>query len=421
MADAEVLNELVMQLGKKIIDIQSDVKIPFRREIKPREVSIKIHAKEEQISILRLVRSCDEYKELLHVLSESSIIQGNRLDEILTEFTMETAYGPCRSRFWDSKFVEKELSLMTKAFIQGLTTPTLDIGIVFPLLNIEMDAYSIDLGEFGVIRRSTFNETTDFVIRYPNFTMPYNNQRFKYVLDVGKPDSKDMYPIPAKYMKILERTIFALRLVFGDGVGAEYTHWWIKEEDTFGSTIPMSKYLAPRDDPTKIYSSDVNQLVPIIRSIYELDEDSFYLQSLRRYGSALYTLDFHFGDAIVDSVIGLESVFGSGKGKAKQRILEITKDKHKQINRLIDYGKLSEVRGNDFDELLEKCWKARNKMAHGESSKVAEKKVGMNLYWISRIALLFLRYSLLSAAELGFPKYKELHRELDSRIDFVAD
>ncbi len=294
--DDEKLNELVTKLGRKIIDIQSDVKVPFRKDIELPEVSSKVHAKERQSSILRLVRNCDEYKELLDALNESSRITKNRLDEILTEFTMETAYGPCSSRSWDSKFVEKELSLMTKAFIQGLTTPSADTGIVFPLLNIEMDTYSIDLGEFGVIRRSTFSETTEFAIHYPNFTMPYARQRFKYVLDCGKPDSTEMYPVPAKYMKILERTIFALRLVFGDGVGVEFAHWWIKEEDTFVSTIPMSKYLAPRGDPTKIWSSnvwssDVKQLIPILHSIHNLDEESFYLQSLRRYGAALYTLD----------------------------------------------------------------------------------------------------------------------------------
>ncbi|TET08740.1 MAG: hypothetical protein E3J86_10140 [Candidatus Thorarchaeota archaeon] len=418
MGDDEKLNELVMQLGRKIIDIQSDVKIPFRQEIRPLEISISVHAKERQSSILRLVRICDEYKELLHALNESLKIERNRLDEILTEFTMVSAYGPCGSRSWDSKFVEKELSLMTKAFIQGLTTPSLDRGIVFPLLNIEMYVYSIDLGEFGVIRRSTFSETTEFAIHYPNFTMPHNSQRFKYVLDVGEPDSTDMYPVPVKYMKILERTIFALRLVFGDGVGVEYAHWWIKEEDTFVSTIPMSKYLAPRGDPTKIYASDVDQLVPIIRSIHELDEDSCYILSLRRHGTAHYTLDFGFGDAVVHSVIGLESIFGYPKSNAILRILEITRNKHKEITWLFDSGRYGEVRGVEFKELLERCWRARNKIAHGDKSGVAEKKAGMHLYWVSRISLLFLRFGLLNAAILGFPNRKNLIRELDSQIEF---
>ena len=43
----------------------------------------------------------------------------------------------------------------------------------------------------------------------------------------------------------------------------------------------------------------------------------------------------------------------------------------------------------------------------------AEKEVGMALYWLSRIALLFLRYSLLCAAELGFPDREELHDVID--------
>ena len=210
----------------------------------------------------------------------------------------------------------------------------------------------------------------------------------------------------------------AIRLVFGDGVGAEHIYWWQKVDDVMMSSIPISKYLAPRNEPTTVYSNESNQLLPILRPIKELDEESCYRLALRRYGTALYTLDFRFGDAVVHSIIGLESIFGYPKYKAIPRILELTRNRYQQITRLFQTGRFGEVCDLEFSSLLENCWKARNKIAHGDPSDVAVKKAGMHLYWVSRISLLFLRFSLLNVAILGFPEQKELVKELDSKIIF---
>jgi len=418
MASVEEFHKLVIQLGRKVIDIQNNVKTPFNREDIPLVVSIQCHEKHQRNSVLELIKDSDEYKELLDAFDESSEIMGNRQrhQDILSEFVLETINEIARGRIWDKKWVDRELSLMTHAVLDGLTASVTDTGIVIPILNIAMDEFRIDLGEFGCLRRATYVEKLDFAVRYPEDTYPFQKRRFKYVLDVGETDSTNLFPTPSKYFKILEGVILSLRLFYGGGVGLEYVHVWQELDETIVFTHPISRYLGQRGDPTNVISTNSSHLQSIIRSICDLDGSSFYIQSLRRHGAALYTLDFGFGDAIVDCVIGLECMFGSEREKAIQRILEITRNKHQQISWLFETGRYGELYGFEYETLLRKCWTARNKIAHGKSSAIAEKKAGMNLYWLSRIAMLFLRYGLLSASELGFLDRTDLLQKLDQRI-----
>lgn len=417
---------MIILVGKKIIDIESKTKTSMPlEEIQP-DIHSRIYFKRHRTAVLESIKRTDEFIELLDAFLKSPDISGDGpyLEEILNEFVFEVINEVCYGLKWNEKWVDQELSFMTEAVLHGLLKQKSNIGIIIPLHNISMNEFQINLGEFGILRRANLTEKVRFAVRYLKENQDTRGSGFKYVLDVGQVDSQSLFPVPNKYLKILERTIFALRLHYGGGVGVDYIHFWSyspkPQDETVTITIPISSYLKHRGDETRIISRGYGKTIKTedmkqtIRNIHTLGEDSFYLRAFRRHGSANYTLDFGFGDAIVDCIIALECLFGN-KPQAIPRILELTREKQQDIFWQFETGRYGKVQGIDYKILLKKCWTARHKIAHGESSASAEKEAGMKLFYLSEIARLFLRYSLLSVSELGFPERENLHDMLDKK------
>jgi len=426
LENTSALEKSFLNLGRKIIDLEQNTKSRFPLEDIPPSIRTQIYYTRHFSTIFESLMRTNEYKELIASLFDNPNPQDERLSNemLIEEFMREIIHIICYGQKWNESWTNHELELITKAILKGLFEPINPTGIIIPLQGIGMDPFEINLHEYGVIRRATMTERVRFAIEFPNQNHIAKRSRFRFVLDVGHVDTESLFPVPSRYLRILERVIFSLRILYGGYVGVDYIHYWSanpKSQNEIATlTIPISNYLQSRfvgikQDETTLFPLDEEKMYEIIKEIHALDEDSFYIQAFRRYGASVYTLDFGFGDAVVDSVVALECLFGDNKPKAIQRILEITRPRKRDILWEFDSGGFGEVSGLNFEKLLRRCWTARNKIAHGKSSSIAKEEAKMDPFHLSRIAQLFLRYSLLRASELGFPNREKLHDNLDNK------
>lgn len=415
--DFAKLHELVMQLGQKALSVKANLKIP--RELKGVEgfAYVQIYETLKLNSVISSIKETRDYAAILKALENTiATVERAQIESNLREFVLEVISEIPHGPKWDEEWTNRELSFMAASFLDGLARAAEDTGVLIPLFNLIIDEYRVNLGDYGILRRASPSERIDFACLRE--TLKTEGQSTKYVIDTGLPESTELFPVPNRYFRVLESVILALRLLFGGTVGTNCIQAWIQSPQSIDKRIifthTVSDYLRPRDGSTILYSSRVDELVELIQLIYELSRDSFYFLALRRYGAALYTLDYGYGDSIVDCVVAFECLFGSRKNRRIHRILEITQPNKTDIARFIETRLPQEFRDIGFRKLLKRCWTARNKILHGESSTLAQKKAKIPLYLLSRVALLFLRYSLLQAAKLGFPDRGSLHAMLDS-------
>lgn len=422
------LEEQVISLGYKTLEVAKNTKRELLSGDTPIPLQLMIDSKRRRIAVLETVKRSSEFSEVRESISvlPDFLNETQNIIDIIDEFAADITTVIGDGNYWDQAWVEHEMTQMTKAFLMGVFTPIPSSGILIPIQNISLDDFQLNLGEFGIIRRATYAERAKFTIFFPGNDLTIPNSRFKYLLDIGEvTDPNTLFPFPYKYLNDLESIIFALRVFYGGYAGVNYIHYWSaskahqNEEAIFSIPIShhlKSRFIPVRQDRTSAYGRDAVLLTNTIRKICELNEDSFYVQAFRRYGVSLYTLEFGFGDAVVDSVIALECLFGDNKANAIPRILEITRPKKQDILLKLDSGMFGELRGIEHETLLARCWTARHKIAHGKSSDVAKKEAKMDSFYLSKIAQLFLRYSLLCASDLGFPEREDLHAHLDQRI-----
>jgi hypothetical protein len=298
--------------------------------------------------------------------------------------------------------LEKEIQKRAKLLALDLHTSESSCGIVAPLLKLKIDAESIKIGDYAIIRPARYSENLEYSIGFSSRTGRSDFEYFLHLLPEsltpGRGQAKENF-------RLLAAVILALRLVFGGGVGTELAHYWMtldprkfgqigQSHPTGESIINPSRFLKPGMVPSVIKKSqtkDVIEFIKILHPIVLAAPDKTMI-SLKRFGQAVEATDPT--DSIIDSIISLECIFG---GYSKKTI--------KMAALMLSKGQYPDV---EVEELLTKCYDARNKIVHGASIETAEQAAGGNLSEKSEQLIEVVRNCIIQSLRFSDTEWENL-------------